>query len=53
MENNIFPHINDDREFHLLWKGIKDGYTQLFLIAPALTNVRETWLSALKSLKDI
>ena len=56
MENNIFPHINDDREFHLLWKGITDGPHSIIPESPR-THQRQGDLiissQNLLSLKDI
>ena len=46
-ENNIISHLNDNREFHLPLKGIANDKHAIIPKSPALTNVRETWLSGL------
>ena len=48
-ENNTISHLNDNKEFHLPWKGITNDKHAIIPWSPALTNVRETWLSAVRT----
>ena len=47
-ENNIISHLTDKIEIHLPWKGIANDKHSIIPWSPALANVRETWLSALR-----